>query len=173
MSSYDVETIYRCCKDRLLNIARASLPNEADAEDALHDTFTRFFEKAPFELRAEEAQRYLIRCVTNAVCDWWRSNSRRQQHSEVQQQRPEQFAENDPIKDLAAQEDSIMLKKAIFQLPERQQQAVTLSYFGHMSTREAAEIMQCESATVRSLLRHGIEHLKQAFGAPAGHDENH
>ena len=77
LSNDDFNTIYLCCRSRLLRIARSGVPCDADAEDVLHDAFTAFFKKSPAGLSIDEAKRYLFRCVSSALSDWWRDTLRR------------------------------------------------------------------------------------------------
>lgn len=157
LTNRDFEIVYRCCKDRLLSIARRSVPCDADAEDVLQSAFTRFFERAPHDIDPADAQGYLLRCVTNAVADWWRSSARRREHRH-------DIAEPDagtgnPVERAMQDEERSAVRQAVARLPDRQQQAVRLRYFGAVTAAEAAAVMECDPATVRSLLRHGLRRL--------------
>lgn len=63
--------------------------------------------------------------------------------------------------------DSVMEREAreralsaVARLPERQRRAVELRLLEELTSQEAAELMGCEPATVRSLLRHALVGLR-------------
>ena len=160
----DLTTLYLCCRGRLLAMVRSGVPCEADAEDVLHTAFESFFQKAPGHLSVQEAERYLFRCVCNALAYWWRKSQRSlDAYRDFKNCRAESDMAS-PGEALVQQEEHAALRKAIAQLPERQQQTISLRYFAGMTTAETAAVMECEPATVRSLLRHGIEKLDSLVG---------
>ncbi len=59
LADRDFQEIYLSTKAQLLAIARRSVLCDADAEDVLHNAFTRFFERKPELLGREEARHYL------------------------------------------------------------------------------------------------------------------
>jgi RNA polymerase sigma factor (sigma-70 family) len=58
----------------------------------------------------------------------------------------------------------------VARLPERQRTAISLCYLAHTTRDEAADLMGCKSATVRSLLRHGLAELRQLLPAQSSMD---
>lgn len=160
LSEADIRGIYQNCRGTLLGLARRGVPCEADAEDVLHRAFLRFLERAPQGMTPHEAERYLARCVTNAVADWWR----RLQDSDAMVYEPVADAPG-PLAQAERCEEFGRLQKAVAQLPERQRMAITLCYLAHKSRDEAADLMRCKRATVRSLLRQGIKRLREVLSA--------
>lgn len=55
------------------------------------------------------------------------------------------------------------LAEAIAQLPLRQRQVVIWRYYEHCSFEEIAETLNVQTATTRSLLRHGMNSLRRIF----------
>lgn len=154
--------IYRSCRQMLLGLACRGVPCEADAEDVLHRVFLRFLERAPEGMTLPEAERYLVRCVSNAVADWWRNHERNNTvASEPVADAPE------PPDQAQRCEELDRLREAVARLPERQRMAIMLCYLAHKSREEAACLMSCKRATVRSLLRQGIERLREILSAEA------
>lgn len=159
----DTKQIYLECKDRLLLIIRRGVPGDSDAEDVLHNVFSRFFLHPPNHVPIDQVKFYLIRCATNAIAEWWRKH----QHDETLPDavQPESLGVYDitPRLEAIKQEDLIRLQAAIAALPERQQQALSLHYFGEYSYPAIAALMDCSEATVRSHIRHGITQLQDQF----------
>jgi RNA polymerase sigma factor (sigma-70 family) len=60
-------------------------------------------------------------------------------------------------------EQMIQLKRAIQQLPKRQQEIIQLRYYHDFSFEEIAEIMQINNQSVRNLLHRAITELRQYF----------
>jgi DNA-directed RNA polymerase specialized sigma24 family protein len=46
-------------------------------------------------------------------------------------------------------------------LPDRQRVAVVLTYYSALNSNEVGKLMDCRPATVRSLVRHALEHLRK------------
>ena len=53
------------------------------------------------------------------------------------------------------------LRDALDGLPDRQRTAVVLTYYSGLDSNEAGELMGCRPATVRSLIRHAFDRLRQ------------
>lgn len=60
-------------------------------------------------------------------------------------------------------EQIIQLKRAIQQLPKRQQEIIQLRYYHDFSFEEIAEMMQINNQSVRNLLHRAIIELRQYF----------
>jgi RNA polymerase sigma factor (sigma-70 family) len=56
-----------------------------------------------------------------------------------------------------------MLPEAIAKLPTRQRYVVLWRYYEHLSFDEIAQRLEVQPATVRSLLRHGVNALRRSF----------
>lgn len=60
-------------------------------------------------------------------------------------------------------EQIIQLKRALQQLPKRQQEIIQLRYYHDFSFEEIAEMMQINNQSVRNLLHRAITELRQYF----------
>ena len=167
LTGVELAALYENCRSHLLAVARRGVRCDADAEDVLHEAFTRFFQKAPRALKPDEASRYLTRCVLTAVAEWWRAARRQEKSWERVPDCPSESTAESPHAQAAEQEELDFLRHSVAQLPERQRQAVMLRYFGDLTAEEVAGLMECETATVRSLIRHGINRLKAVLGRKA------
>ena len=56
------------------------------------------------------------------------------------------------------------LRRALLQLPPRQQQAVVLRFVSDLPVASAAEAMDCAEGTVRALTHQGLEQLRLVLG---------
>jgi RNA polymerase sigma factor (sigma-70 family) len=46
-------------------------------------------------------------------------------------------------------------------LPDRQRVAVVLTYYSALNSTDISKLMDCRPATVRSLVRHALDHLRE------------
>lgn len=163
LSKNDLKSVYLNCETNLLNLIRRGVPTESDAEDILQEVFTAFFEHTPETLPVQQAQFYLVRCAMNQIAQWWRNHERTEKHVSHEFITSQQSNQPTPRENAINEETEMQLDYAVAQLPERQQEAVSLHYFAELSLEETAQVMQCEAATVRSHIRHGINQLKEHF----------
>lgn len=71
--------------------------------------------------------------------------------------------EDDIITSEQLSEQLLKLKRAIQELPKRQQEIIQLRYYHDFSLEEIAEIMQINNQSVRNLLHRTIAELRQYF----------
>ena len=161
LTGADLAAVYENCRNHLLAVARRGVPCDADAEDVLHEAFARFFQRAPRALHPDEAGRYLTRCVVNAVSEWWRAANRQERSWQRVMDCPSESPAESPHAQAAEQEELESLRCSVARLPDRQRQAVMLRYFADLPVEEVAGLMECKPGTVRSLIRHGINRLKE------------
>jgi RNA polymerase sigma factor (sigma-70 family) len=92
----------------------------------------------------------------------------------------DQQATSSPAPPPVESEDSLVLRAAVRELPQRQRAALLLRYFADLSVRDAATAMRCSEGTVKSLTSDALTGLRRnpalagwddtlATGAP--HDE--
>jgi RNA polymerase sigma factor (sigma-70 family) len=66
-----------------------------------------------------------------------------------------------PENNLVRQERTLMVRRAIDSLPQRQKMAITLLRFEGLSYKDISEILECSVAAVESLIFRGMEALKK------------
>jgi len=120
---------------------------------------------------------YLVRSLTAAVYTYVRSR-RRYERREMSLEDFVETAEpgdGDPSagwdQRLLTNEVLNTLPDAIAKLPKRQRQVVIWRYYDSRTFEEMAEILQVRPATVRSLLRHGLNNLRRRITAPEGYSD--
>lgn len=111
---------------------------------------------------------YLVRGLTLTVYSYVRSNWRRRKR-EVRFELPmgaelmsETTSSDDPwIQKLVLEQVFEALPAEIERLPVRQRMVIIWRYYDSRSFDEIAEMLSVRPATARSLLRHGLNHLRQ------------
>jgi RNA polymerase sigma factor (sigma-70 family) len=118
---------------------------------------------------------YLVRQLTAAIYTYARQHWRLQKR-EVALRTEEGSQEPTPGVDptaswlsaLAQQQVAVTLPQAIDKLPERQRQVVIWRYYEERSFEEIAAFLKIQPSTARSLLRHGLNNLRQGIHAQHG-----
>lgn len=59
------------------------------------------------------------------------------------------------------QEATERLKEKMKELPERQQESIALKFFGELSYKEIAKIMNVNEQSARNLIQRGLDHLRR------------
>jgi RNA polymerase sigma-70 factor (ECF subfamily) len=149
-----------------LRLARTLLrgAGEADAEDIVQDAMLRVWVNASRWRPERPFRAWLYRIVVNLV-----ANQRRRA-------RPAPLAEVDEpadpsrgaLADIEARETDRLVGEAIAALPERQRDAVVLTYQEGLSNAEVAEILETTIAGVEALLVRARRSIRARLGAHFG-----
>jgi RNA polymerase sigma factor (sigma-70 family) len=89
---------------------------------------------------------------------------------------PSQLAPSSPTSkertdEAVRQEFMATVAESLQHLPQRQRQVVTMRYYESRSLEEISEMLDIREATVRTLLRHGVNNLRRHFKRSYLHDE--
>lgn len=125
------------------------LHNREDAEEILQETLIRFLQTKPLFVSADHEKAWLLRVAGNLSKNKLRA---------------EKIRQTDELKEeLVAQqrEDLAFVWEAVSRLPEKQRQAIHLFYHEGYSTRQIAQILEKNEATVRSDLGRAREKLRK------------
>jgi len=149
------EELYKIYYQKVYSLARATLKNDADAEDILQQTFI-------------QAWRNISRLEDNAAFNTWIQRiTLNQCYSLMRKSKPDLSIddENDEhgvleleseliLPEVYAQREDLKIRlgRIIAGLSEVQRQTVQLFYFDNMSVEEIARIMDCSVGTVKSRL---------------------
>lgn len=137
--------------------------NKNDAEDIVQDCFIKLWQKPQMWDKAKKTKftTWFYRVVNNACIDYNRKHSR---VGAIEKE--ELIADKREFADEAIYQEQkeSLLKKAIKELPERQQQALALSYYQNLSNKETAEIIGVSVKAVESLLVRAKKTLKMKLG---------
>jgi len=162
-SSKALEKIYDKYETYLLTVAMALLNNTEAAEDVLHDFFVSFVKSADKVKLSGNFKAYLAVCVANLA---------RNRLKKMQSQ-PMELDDNDSIEsatyqpDLLAiqQEETIMLNRAVSQLPYEQREVIILHLQGNMKFTQIAELRSTSVNTIRSRYRYGLDKLRSLLNS--------
>ena len=151
--------LVRRYQKKALYLAYDMVGNYTDAQDIAQNAFFQAFKNIRSFQEKSTFSTWLYRIIANAAIDFQRSKKRRQasslnqpaydedQQIEVMDTLPEtgySVAEKIERADL-----SRLIRELAEQLPPQQRAAFVLKYFHEKTTAEIAEILSCDSVTVR------------------------
>lgn len=157
-----LEELYRVQVAPLQRLAFLLTSDHHLAEDITQQAFVRFYRRF-FTLRdPAAAPAYLKRTVVNLARSHHRRGRRERDHLATQRQTIE--ATNDPS---VEEHDSIVT--ALASLPYRQRAAIVLRFYEDLTERQAADVLGCSSAAMKSLTARAMASLRSMdIGGPDG-----
>lgn len=142
-------------------------PYASDA-DELEDLFQEVWIKvwtARTQYRGDSWTRWLVALTRNHCMTWKRSKEAREARMKrIAQQTDEDehaWRSQDAQDRLEQEETTNLVQKALGSLTEREQEAITLRILEGRDPEEVSRMMRCTRATVRSLIRRGINKLQE------------
>ena len=161
-----VETYQRMVVNTCLGIVH----NQADAEDLAQDVFLEIFRTAEKFRGDSKLSTWLYRIATNRSLNLIRNNKRKRFFQSIEEtftggrNRSSEISENradQPDQNMADQQRSDLLHRAIDRLPEKQRIAFTLNKYEELSYQQIAEIMEISLASVESLIHRAKKNLQE------------
>jgi DNA-directed RNA polymerase specialized sigma24 family protein len=139
-----IEAIYRAQWAPLVRLALVMTGDRGKAEDIVHDVFVRLATRPT----PQDPPSYLRRMVVNATRD---------HHRRIRIER--RFVHVAPPPAVIPEVDEVIL--IVQRLPNRQRQALALRFYADMSLEQIAQLLECPTGTVKSLIHRGIEGLRK------------
>lgn len=154
--------------DRVFRTARNLLGSPADAQDAVQETFLRFYRSLDrFDAERDPAP-WLYRLTLNACHDFNRKRSWKRWLSldALKGERPDPSP--GPYRQALAGEQRQLIREGLGKLSAGERAAVVLREIEGLSARQAAEAMACSETTVRSHASRGRAKLRAYLEARGG-----
>jgi len=143
--------------------------NEAAAEDLAQDVFLRVFRsRKDYEPRAQ-FKSWLYRIARNVAFNWIRDHGAEMCAHRADENRPtslpREFADRSPNVEqwLVFQTKIDRIRRAVYELPERQRVVVQMHRFEEMEHRQIAHKLRCSLPAVKSLLNRAYTNLRTSL----------
>jgi RNA polymerase sigma factor (sigma-70 family) len=153
------EVIYDRYHRQLLTFCRHMLGSREDAEDALQHTFSRAFRALPRNEHPAQLKSWLYTIARNRALDVLRERK----HEPVREfDHPSFEGLSDEVERRAELQELVSDLK---QLPERQRAALVLAEVSGLSHAQVADVLECETKQVKSLVfqaRAGLLQTREA-----------
>jgi len=150
--------IYEKYRNYLLVLAVALCHNKSSAEDAVHDVFVGFAEKAVDFKLTGSLKSYLSTCVANRIRDIMKSK-----HSRVvplEDDCPLVSDADEPSRTIICNEELQQLSAALAKLPYEQREVIALHIYGKMKFSAIAKSLDVSTNTIKGRYRYGIDKLR-------------
>ncbi|WP_224241022.1 RNA polymerase sigma factor [Hyalangium gracile] len=158
LSAAELEELYDRYAPGMYRRALGMLQREADAWDAVQETFIRIIQNAPAFRREARPMTYIYRVTTNVCLNMLRSRSLRDVSEQDEGPEPEVDA-------LAPSECRDFLLKLSRDLDERSLTVAALYYVDGLSQEEIAQVLGLSRKTIVREVKH-ITTLAQTIGEP-------
>lgn len=145
----DTESLIDLYGDMLYRICLVELQNEADAEDAVQETFIRFIKKRPRTDSDEHTKAWLIRTAVNYSRDIKRRNRIRATED------IELFCER--IADTSSGESDGAVIRVLMSLPEKFSRVMMLHFVEELDYKTIAGIIGRTESAVKMRIKKGRE----------------
>lgn len=143
-----IEKMVLTYSDMLYRICVVMLGNDADAQDAVQDTFCKYLERSEKFVDKEHEKAWLIRVATNRCRDMLRFRLR---HPKVDLEEITAGYEDPECSEVLAE---------LMKLPLPVKSAVYLHYIEGYKTAEVAELLKISTNAVKKRLQRGREMLR-------------
>lgn len=147
----NVETLIVQYGDMLYRLCLIMLKNESDAEDAVQETYIKFFQKAPSFESKEHQKAWLIRVATNKCRDMLRFRVR---HPQI---------DDEDIGKIVSDSSDSGILEALTMVPEKYRLVLTLYYIEEYRIEDIAKIIGRSSSAVKMRLQKGRKLLEEIY----------
>lgn len=137
--------------DMLYRISLLILKNTADAEDAVQETFIKYFTKAPEFTDAEHEKAWLITVATNRCRDMLRYRSRHETESE------------EVLNTYAVEKSDSGILEALMEFSDKYRIIMILFYIEQYKIDEIADITGVSVSAVKMRLSRGRKLLEEKY----------
>ncbi len=166
-----MEPLYRRHSGLLFSLTYRMVGNHEIAEDLVQETFLAVWQHADaYSADGGTVRGWLVSLMRYHTIDYLRKLRRRVCYKEVQWEEVEWESDAmlpdlpDVWEEVWRNEQGIRVREALLQLPAEQRVVITLAYFHGWTHMEIAQRCELPVGTVKSRLRLGLLHLKQALG---------
>jgi RNA polymerase sigma-70 factor (ECF subfamily) len=146
---------------KLYAYVRSQVADQATAEDITATTFERAFSRShSFDPQKGSFATWLFRIGHNLVVNYYAAMSRKPVAYELDEAAEVSTADPSPEQQLLRQEQQRILSETIATLPERDQEIIQLKFFGRLTNREIAGVLELNEKTVSVIILRALQKLK-------------
>ncbi len=159
--SLDFAALFDDYYPKLYAYVRSQVADQPTAEDITAATFERAFSRSHTYDPAKGAfSTWLFRIARNLVIDHYAVAGRQPTHYDLAETGHISASELSPEQQLLQQEQHQLLLATMATLSERDREIVRLRFFGRLTNRKIAEIMELKEKTVGVIILRALQKLK-------------
>jgi RNA polymerase sigma-70 factor (ECF subfamily) len=144
----------------LFGYCRRRLGTEAEAEDALQETFMRAYKYFDSYDPSRDARKWLFGIAHNVCVEIARSRNRVAIVENLPDPADYNSATEVALERLAHEENLEIVRRELEQLPDRARRILELRFFGQFGSREIAKLEGMKEPAVRVALHRALEGLR-------------
>lgn len=144
----------------IFGYCRRRLGTDAEADDALQETFMRAFKYWHSYDPAREARKWLFGIAHNVCVEIARGRKRHLTVAGAPEAVEERSVTEAALDRLSAQENVERVRRELERLPDRARRILELRFFAHMTSAEIAALEDMTETAVRVALHRALEGLR-------------
>jgi len=156
----NLDEIFNSFYDKIYSFTLMRVGNVHDAEDIASDVFVKVVEKLD-TYKPEKAafSTWIFTIALNQIKKHYRGYKNNSSINDADELAGQFVIDEDLLRD----DERVCLSHAFSELDEREKEIVYLKYFGELSSRRIAEIMDLSETNVRVILCRAIKNMKNVF----------
>ncbi len=162
-----LDALYTRYARPVFSLALRILTDSGDAEEVTQDVFERVWRHAPtFDVQRGRFGTWLMSMTHHVAIDRVRKRQRRPQQVTAQAAEWTMLdlpTVSDTSESALRNVQAEHVRRALRSLPDSQQQAIELAYFGGLSHLEIAAVLGDPLGTVKARIRRGMDRLRSAL----------
>lgn len=161
MSPLNFAALFDTYHAKLYAYIRSQVGDRPTAEDITAATFERAFSRShSFDPQKGSFATWLFRIGHNLVINHYAATSRKPAAYELDEVAEVSTTALSPEQELLRQEQHRLLTETIAMLPERDQEIIQLKFFGHLTNREIAGVLELNEKTVSVIILRALQKLR-------------
>lgn len=160
-SSLDFATLFDTHYPRLYAYIRSRVNDRETAEDLTSATFERAFSRSHrYDSAKGSFATWLFRIAHNLVADHYDAARRKPIAYDLDEVAEISTTDLSPEQQLLRQEQRRLLAETLTTLTERDQEIIQLKFFGRLTNRDIAAVMELNEKTVSVIILRALQKLK-------------
>lgn len=161
ISSLNFAALFDTHYPRLYAYVRSQVTDRETAEDLTAAAFERAFSRShSYDSAKASFATWLFRIAHNLVINYYATTSRNPVPYELNEVTEISTADLSPEQQFLRQEQQRILGETIATLSERDQEIIQLKFYGRLTNREIAEVLELNEKTVSVIILRALQKLK-------------
>ena len=159
--SLDFASLFDAYYPRLYAYIRSQVNDRETAEDLTAETFERAFSRShTYDSAKGSFATWLFRIGRNLVINHYTAASRKPMSYGLDEVAQISTADLSPEQQVLRQEQQRILAETLTTLSERDQEIIQLKFFGRLTNRKIAQVMELNEKTVSVIILRALQKLK-------------